>query len=82
MTSRPSETIAGTVGTVLGALLILYGALHDGFDFTDLQDPEVSGAITLLVGLVSGLVTYFVAKRQRDPTSNVSSADDGSVVKT
>ena len=77
MTPRPAETIQLTVAAVIGAILIIYGAVQDGFQFSDLQDPEVTGAITLLVGTVAALVTWYVARRQRD--GELPSSRDGTV---
>ena len=78
--NRPAETISATVGTVVGAVLVIVGAVDDGLDFNDLSDPEVQGAIAILVGIVSSVVTFFVARRQRDPSDPIASAEDGTVV--
>jgi ABC-type Fe3+-siderophore transport system permease subunit len=77
MTPRPAESIQAVVAAIIGAVLIIYGALKDGFQFEDLQDPEVTGAITVLVGLVAALVTWYIARRQRD--GELPSSRDGTV---
>jgi hypothetical protein len=75
--TRPSETIQLAVATIIGALLVLYGVLKNGFDFEDLANPEVSGAITVLVGFVSAGVTWYIARKQRAGT--LPSSPDGTV---
>jgi len=78
--SRPAETISAIVAAVVGAITIIQGALEDGFQVDDVQ--TIVGAIMVVVGLVAPLVTWFIARRQRDPTSNVTSAPDGTVTST
>jgi hypothetical protein len=60
---------------VVGAVLILSGLLKGGFDFNSLSDPEVQGAALLLFSKGAAVVTFFVAKKQRNPadpmTANV-----------
>jgi uncharacterized membrane protein HdeD (DUF308 family) len=75
--TRPAETIQATVSALIGALLILYGVVKNGFDFEDLQNPEVQGAIVLIVGFVSAAVTWYVSRRQRD--GELPSSRDGTV---
>lgn len=75
--TRPSETVQATVSTLIGALLILYGSVSDGFELNDLSDPEVVGAITLVVGFVSAAVTWYTARKQR--AGQLGSSDDGAV---
>ena len=76
--TRPAETISAIVGAVIGAITIIQGALDDGFQLDDVQ--TIVGAVMVVVGLVAPIVTYFVAKRQRDPAANLTSAADGTVV--
>lgn len=76
--SRPSETLQATVSSIIGALLIIYGAVKDGFDLDRLASPEVLGAITVIVGFVSAAVTWYTARKQR--ASELGSAPDGTVV--
>jgi len=75
---RPAEMITAVAGTIFGALQIIVGAASDGFDFTDLQDPEVTGAITIIGSYVAAAVTWYVARRQR--ADALRSAPDGSVL--
>ena len=75
--TRPAETITAAIGVLLGAVQILVGAFSDGFDFGDLNDPEVTGAITTLVGFVASIVTWYIARRQR--SGQIGSGTDGSV---
>ena len=76
---RPAETIQFSVAAVIGAILIIYGVVKDGLQLTDLTDPEVQGAITLLTGVVAAVVTWYIARKQRDPASDVTSGSDGTV---
>ncbi|HEU4865002.1 MAG TPA: hypothetical protein VFT76_02035 [Actinomycetota bacterium] len=78
--TRPAETIQAALGTIIGAILIIVGVVRDGFDFSDLADPELQGAISILVGFVASAVTWYVARRQRDPEDQLASAPDGTVV--
>jgi len=75
---RPAETIQATISALIGAALIIYGAAHGGFTFEDVKNPEVQGAVMVIVGFVSTLVTWFVARRQRD--RELGSAPDGVVL--
>ena len=75
--TRPSETIQATVSALIGAALVIYGAVKNGFDFEDISNPEVQGAILTVVGFVSALVTWYVARRQR--TGDLLSSPDGTV---
>jgi hypothetical protein len=75
---RPSETIQATISALIGAALIIYGAVKNGFDFEDVTNPEVQGAVMLVVGFVATLVTWYVARRQRD--RELGSANDGAVL--
>jgi hypothetical protein len=77
--NRPSEAVQSILGGIIGAVLIIGGALNKGFDFNKLTDPEVQGAITLLVTQASALVTWFIARRQR--LGVLGSATDGKVTK-
>jgi hypothetical protein len=74
--SRPSEAITATVGSILGAFLIVVGWVKNGADFTSMT-TEVSGALTLLVSWIPVAVTWFIAQRQR--RGELSSLADGSV---
>jgi hypothetical protein len=77
MVSRPSETLQAAVASFIGAALVIYGVAKNGFDFEDLANPEVSGAITILIGFVSAGVTWYVGRKQRAGT--LTSAPDGTV---
>lgn len=69
---RPSETITATVGSLVGAALMLLG-----FASKVQVPPEVAGAIVTLVAFVAALVTNFVARKQR--AGELDSAVDGTV---
>lgn len=75
--SRPAETIQAIVAAIIGAVVIIQGALADGFQLDDVQ--TIVGAVMVVVGLVAPFVTWFVARQQRDPESNVTSGTDGTV---
>jgi hypothetical protein len=77
---RPAETVQATISGLLGAVLIIYGVTKNGFDFEALSNPEVVGAITVVVGFVSSAVTWYVAREQRE--GELDSADDGTVVES
>jgi hypothetical protein len=73
-TSRPSETISGIVGTVIGAILVILGSM------TKVVVPtEAAGAIIVLVSYIAWAVTAYVARRQR--AGELPSAPDGAVRK-
>lgn len=78
--TRPAETISAIIAAIVGAITIIQGALDDGFQLDDVQ--TIVGAIMVVVGLVAPLVTWYIARRQRDPSSDVTSASDGTVVST
>lgn len=80
LSTRPAETLQATIGSLLGAAAIIYGALEDGFDVDDLTDLEVVGAIAIIVSFVAAIKTYLVARRQRDPSEPIGSGEDGTVV--
>jgi len=72
--TRPSEAITATVGSIVGAAVILLAS------FTDWQpSTEVVGAVVVLVSWVAAGVTYFVAKRQA--AGSLSSGPTGQVLK-
>jgi uncharacterized membrane protein HdeD (DUF308 family) len=75
--TRPAETAQATVSALLGAVLIIYGVVKNGFDFEALSNPEVVGAITVIVGFIASAVTWFVAREQRQ--GELKSASDGTV---
>jgi len=75
--SRPAETIQAIIAAAVGAIVIIQGALDDGFQLEDVQ--TIVGAIMVVVGLVAPLVTWYIARRQRDPADNLSSGRDGTV---
>jgi len=75
--TRPAETIQATISALLGAILVIYGWMKNGFDFEALSNPEVVGAITVIVGFASTAVTWFVARQQR--AGELKSAPDGTV---
>jgi hypothetical protein len=76
MIARPSETIQATVGSVVGAVLIIMGAFFD----TSKLSPEVVGAIILLLSWIAAAVTWYVARKERDPMANLTAGKDGTVV--
>ena len=76
MVSRPAEAVQATVGTIVGAVLIIAGAFFDVSKIT----PQVTGAIILLVSYIAAGVTWYVARKQRDITQTLTSAKDGTVI--
>jgi hypothetical protein len=69
---RPSEGLTAAVGSIIGATFILIGAL------SDVEIPgEVQGAVIVLVSWIAALVTWFIARQQRQ--GELGSAPDGSV---
>jgi hypothetical protein len=77
MGTRPAETGSISVGSIIAALLVVYGWVKDGPDFNDLADGEVQGAITLIVSAVAALITWWIARQQR--RGELKSAPDGTV---
>lgn len=75
--TRPAETIQAIVAAIIGAIVIIQGALEDGFQLDDVQ--TIVGAIMVVVGLVAPIVTWYIARRQRDPADGLSSGTDGTV---
>jgi hypothetical protein len=72
MISRPSETLTATIGTIVGAMLVILGS------YTGLEvSTEVSGAVVTVISWVAFAVTWFVARRQR--AGDLTSAVDGKV---
>ena len=71
--SRPSEAVQATIGSVVGAALIVLGAFFD----TSRLTPEVVGAITILLSWVAAAVTWYVARQQR--SGELGSGTDGTV---
>lgn len=69
---RPSETVTGIVGSVVGSILSLLAAF--GINIPD----GVPGPLVALVGWVAAAVTWWVARQQRAGTK--VSASDGKVV--
>lgn len=76
MPSRPAELTQATVGTIVGAVLIIAGVFFDTSRIT----PEVVGAIILIVSYVAAAVTWYVARKQRTVTSTLTSGKDGTVI--
>lgn len=56
---RPAEVASGSIGTVVGAIFAI--AIAYGANVPDAVMP----AVIVLVSWISGVVTYFVAKRRR-----------------
>jgi len=75
--TRPAETRQAILAAVIGAIVIIQGALDDGFQLDDVQ--TIVGAIMVVVGLVAPLVTWYIARKQRDPTESLTSGSDGTV---
>jgi hypothetical protein len=75
--TRPAETISAIIAAIVGAITIIQGALDDGFQLDDVQ--TIVGAVMVVIGLVAPLVTWYIARRQRDPTDSVTSGSDGTV---
>jgi hypothetical protein len=80
--SRPAETISAVILGALGLVQIIAGLMDDGLQFSDLNDPELRGAVTILLAAIAPLVTWYVARKQRDPAEAVGSASDGTVTGT
>lgn len=71
MLSRPAEVSQASIGTIVGAVIILLGAF--GLDVP----PQVTGAVTVLVSAIAGLVTWMIARKQR--AAQLGSRQDGTV---
>jgi hypothetical protein len=71
--SRPSEAVQATIGSIVGAALIVLGAF---FDLSKLT-PEVVGAITILLSWIAAAVTWYIARKQR--AGALGSGTDGTV---
>ncbi len=73
--TRPSEAITATVGSIVGAAVILLAS------FTDWEpSTEVVGAVVVIISWIAAAVTYFVAKRQA--AGSLGSGPTGEVLKT
>jgi hypothetical protein len=77
LSERPAESFQAILSGLVGAAMILWGAFHNGFDFSKLSDPEVSGALAVLLGFAAAVRTWWVARHQRE--GKVASAPDGTV---
>jgi drug/metabolite transporter (DMT)-like permease len=75
--TRPAETIQAIIAAIIGAIVVIQGVLDDGFQLDDVQ--TIVGAVMVVVGLVAPVVTWIIARRQRDPTDNLTSGTDGTV---
>jgi len=63
MVTRPSEALTATVGSIVGALLVVLAS------FTKVTvSAEMAGVIVLAVSWIATAVTYFTAKAQRSGT--------------
>lgn len=72
--TRPSEAITATVGSIVGAAVILLAS------FTDWEpSTEVVGAVVVIVSWIAVAVTWFVAKKQAAGT--LTSGPTGEVLK-
>jgi hypothetical protein len=70
--SRPSETITGIVGSIVGAFLVLLG------EFGDVEvSTNATAAIIVLVSWIAAGVTWYVARKQR--AGELGSSKDGTV---
>ncbi len=72
--ARPAETLAGALGALIAAVVAVAAAL--GYTVP----PAVITALTAVVGFVAAAVTWYVARRQRDPADDLTAKPDGSVV--
>lgn len=70
--SRPSESLTAAVGSIVGAALIVFGALTK-FEVS----AEVSGAFITLVSWIAAAATWWIARKQRK--GQMQSAPDGTV---
>ena len=77
MFDRPAEVITAVIATLVGGWQIIVGLLDDGFQFSDLSDPELTGFLTVVIGYVAALVTWYIARKQR--ANQLGSAPDGAV---
>lgn len=73
MTTRPAETYAATIGALIAAVVAVLAAF--GIEVPD----AVLAAATPVVGLIAAAVTWYVARKQRDPADPTSSDVDGKV---
>jgi hypothetical protein len=58
---HPAEFFQATIGTIIGAVLIIAGAFFDVSKFT----PQVTGAIVLLLSYIAAAVTFFVVRNSK-----------------
>lgn len=70
--TRPAESVTAIVGSIVGALGILLGALTN-FEVS----VEVSGAVVSLVSWIAAAATWYIARKQRK--GQLQSAADGTV---
>ena len=75
--TRPAETLSAIVTALVGLITIIQQVATDGFQVDDVQ--IVMGAVTVLAAAVAPVVTWYVARRQRNPQEAVGSAPDGTV---
>jgi predicted phage tail protein len=71
--ARPSESIQATIGSIVGAILILAGVFFDTSKIT----AEAVGAIVLILSWIAAGVTWYIARKQR--VGELGSGKDGTV---
>ncbi len=72
---RPNEVSTASIAIILGAVESIFAWTKGGIDLTKISD--LAGPITVLVGFVPAIVTWFVAAKQR--AGELISAKDGTV---
>jgi hypothetical protein len=77
--NRPTETLTAAVSSIVAAVISILVAFYP--EVAAKITAEVAAAIVLVLAWVATVVTYFVSRRQTDPTSSLAAAPDGSVVK-
>jgi hypothetical protein len=75
--TRPAEALQAIIALVVAAALNVYGF---AIDEAKTLVPQIAGIVVGLVGFVASAVTAYIAKRQRDPNSPVSSGSAGEVI--
>ena len=75
--NRPTETLTAAISSLVAAAITIIAAFYPGV--AEKITAEVTAAIVLVLAWTATIVTYFVARRLRNPDSPLVSAPDGSV---
>lgn len=75
--NRPTETLTAAIASLVAAAITIIAAFYP--EVAEKITAEVTAAIVLILAWVATVVTYFVARRLRNPDSPLVSEADGSV---